>query len=68
MKKLSEREIEVLGLAAQGYSNKEIAKKLWLSYFTVRSHFEKIYRKLDIHSDRQAIAYYYKNIIQAKGA
>ena len=51
---LTKREKEVLELAAQGYSNKLIAKKLFVSYHTVKFHLENIYRKFGIHNKLQA--------------
>lgn len=44
---LSEREIEVAQLAAEGHSNKEIATRLVLSVRTVESHIHRILRKID---------------------
>ena len=43
---LSGREIEVLGLVAQGKSNKDIAGELWISEATVKSHLLRVYNKL----------------------
>ena len=53
---LSEREIEVLQLIAEGLSNREIAEKLFLSVSTVKVHTYNIYSKLDVHSRTQAVA------------
>jgi DNA-binding NarL/FixJ family response regulator len=50
---LSRREIEVLELAAQGNPNKEIAKKLFITEATVKSHFVHIFSKLGV-TDRTA--------------
>ncbi|MCA1728376.1 MAG: response regulator transcription factor [Actinobacteria bacterium] len=50
---LSTREIEVLELVAHGTSNKEIAKQLWVSETTVKSHMLHIFDKLDV-TDRTA--------------
>ena len=47
---LSKREIDVLKLVALGYSNKEIADKLFISTHTVMSHRKKITEKLGIKS------------------
>jgi two-component system nitrate/nitrite response regulator NarL len=48
--KLTDREREVLALIAEGYSNKEVASKLYLSVRTVETHRERVMRKLEIHS------------------
>jgi DNA-binding NarL/FixJ family response regulator len=50
---LSAREIEVLELVARGTSNKEIAKELWISETTVKSHLLHTFEKLGV-SDRTA--------------
>ena len=47
---LSRREAEVLGLIAEGLSNKEISSRLFVSVRTVETHRERIIRKLDIHT------------------
>ena len=47
---LTERELEVADLISRGYSNKDIAKILFISEYTVKDHTKNIYRKLDIHS------------------
>jgi LuxR family transcriptional regulator, maltose regulon positive regulatory protein len=52
---LSNREIEVLGLMAQGLSNLEIAAKLYLSPNTLKAHTQNIFGKLDVHSRVQAV-------------
>ena len=53
---LSERELEVLGLIAQGLSNREIAQRLVLSVGTVKVHTRNIYGKLGVGSRTQALA------------
>lgn len=54
-KKLTPREIEVLGLLAQGLPNKSIAKQLGISPKTVGNHIERVYSKLDV-TNRAAAA------------
>lgn len=53
---LSERELEVLHLIASGLTNQEIAKKLFISLNTVRTHTKNINSKLEVHSRTQAVA------------
>ena len=52
---LTEREIELAELVAEGMSNPEIAERLVLSYETVRTHLSRIYSKLGIRG-RRALA------------
>jgi DNA-binding NarL/FixJ family response regulator len=52
---LTEREREVLTLIAQGISNKEIAKKLFISAKTVSNHITNIFSKLQVADRAQAI-------------
>lgn len=53
---LSEREIEVLQLVAEGLSNREVADRLYLSPHTVKVHARNIYSKLDVKNRTQAVA------------
>ena len=53
---LSERELEVLQLIAEGLTNPEIADRLFLSLNTVKVHTRNIYGKLDVHHRAQAVA------------
>lgn len=52
---LSSREREVLANIAQGYSNQEIADRLFVSLNTVKSHTNNIYSKLNVKRRTQAI-------------
>ncbi|WP_242630929.1 response regulator transcription factor [Variovorax paradoxus] len=52
---LSEREIDVLELVAQGQSNREIAQSLYISVNTVECHTKNIYRKLAVRSRAAAV-------------
>ncbi|MCZ6790000.1 MAG: response regulator transcription factor [Chloroflexi bacterium] len=54
---LSERELEVLRLVAQGESNKEIAKKLTISDNTAKTHLRNIMDKLHLANRTQAAAF-----------
>ena len=53
---LSERELEVLQLIADGASNREIAEALVVSLGTVKKHLNNIFLKLDAHNRTQAVA------------
>ena len=54
---VSERELEVLKLAAKGMSNKEIADELSLSVRTVQAHLAHIFNKVQVGSRTEAILY-----------
>ncbi|GAI42971.1 unnamed protein product, partial [marine sediment metagenome] len=54
---LSEREMEVLNLAAKGISNKDIAEQLFLSPRTVQVHLGSIFNKLGVASRTEAVLY-----------
>ena len=54
---LTHREIETLGLLAQGLSNKEIAGLMWLSDRTVERHITSLYRKIGVARRSEATAY-----------
>ncbi len=53
---LTERELEVLDLIADGLSNREIAEKLVLAVTTVKKHASNIYGKLGVRSRTEAVA------------
>jgi DNA-binding NarL/FixJ family response regulator len=53
---LSQREIDVLKLMAQGKSNKEIGSALFISEGTVKSHLKRIFGKLGVISRTEAVA------------
>lgn len=57
LRRLSGRELEVLGLLTEGAGNDQIAARLFLSTATVRTHVQNILRKLDVHSRLEAIAF-----------
>jgi LuxR family maltose regulon positive regulatory protein len=53
---LSERELNVLQLIAEGLTNPEIAARLVLSLHTIKTHTRNIYGKLDAHNRTEAVA------------
>jgi DNA-binding NarL/FixJ family response regulator len=57
---LTKRELEVLGLLAEGLSQKEIAAELVISSKTVAAHVQHILGKLGVHSRTQAVAQAYR--------
>ena len=57
-KQLSPRERDVLDYLAKGYSYKETADQMGISYSTVHTHIEHIYQKLHVQSRAQAVAKY----------
>jgi DNA-binding CsgD family transcriptional regulator len=56
---LTSREKEVMGLLAQGKSNREIGQSLSISALTVKKHLENVYRKLQVHGRGAAVAHLY---------
>jgi DNA-binding NarL/FixJ family response regulator len=54
---LTEQELRVLGLVSKGYTNKEIAKELFLGEGTVRNYVSSILSKLDLTNRAEAAAY-----------
>jgi DNA-binding NarL/FixJ family response regulator len=58
---LSNRERELLGLLASGWSNRRIAQECFLSLNTVRTHVQSILVKLGVHSKLEAVAFAYQH-------
>jgi ATP/maltotriose-dependent transcriptional regulator MalT len=55
--RLSERELEVLTLAAEGNTGPQIAERLFVSPATIKTHFEHIYEKLGVGDRAAAVAH-----------
>ncbi len=53
---ISDRELEVLQLIAQGLSNREISERLFLALITVKGHNRNIFRKLQVRRRTEAVA------------
>lgn len=54
---LTQREVDVLQIAANGKSSKEIGQSLYISPHTVQAHMRNIYTKLEVGSRAEAVAY-----------
>ena len=57
---LTDREFDILLLVAEGFNNKEIAKRLFLSEGTVRNYISIMLEKLSLRDRTQLAIYYYK--------
>ena len=55
--RLTERELDVLRLVAQGITNREIAEQLYIAENTVKNHVRNILEKLHLHSRMEAVLY-----------
>jgi DNA-binding NarL/FixJ family response regulator len=61
MPELTPRELEILHLVARGYTNVEIAERLWVTKWTVKFHLVNAYRKLGVSNRTQASRYIFDN-------
>ncbi len=64
---LTARELEILRLAAQGYTNSRIARELWVTEQTVKFHLSNTYRKLGVANRTEASRYAYVNQLVGAG-
>ena len=64
---LTSREREVLELMGRGFSNAEIARELFISEVTVKSHIGRIFTKLDLRDRAAAIVYAFDHGLVAPG-
>ncbi|PCJ91600.1 MAG: hypothetical protein COA50_16315 [Flavobacteriaceae bacterium] len=61
---LTPKEEQIVALIANGINNKEIAKKLFISYNTVKTHRKNIGKKLELSTTGELIRYYFDNYVQ----
>lgn len=57
---LSDRELEVLQLVADGASNKEAARQLFISEASIKAHLQHVYDKLDVRDRAAAVGEGYR--------
>jgi DNA-binding CsgD family transcriptional regulator len=62
---LSEREADVLELAAQGLTNSELATRLEITVHTVKFHLASVYRKLGVANRTEAVAVLFRSRARA---
>ena len=60
--RISRREQEIVQLLCKGYTNKQIARQLFISETTVKTHISNILAKLNLHDRMQIVVYYYNKI------
>ncbi|MBU3875437.1 response regulator transcription factor [Faecalicatena sp. AGMB00832] len=58
---INDRELEIIGLIAEGMSNKEIASRLYLSEGTVRNYLSAILEKLNLRDRTQVAVFFYQH-------
>ena len=56
-RKLTTREVEVIGMLAAGHTTPEIASRLHISTLTARNHVQNLLEKLEVHSKAEAVAF-----------
>ncbi len=63
-RELTGREFRILGLLAEGYTNKEIAGRLCVAENTIKSHLQTIFHKLTVRTRLDASLYYFRHSAQ----
>jgi DNA-binding CsgD family transcriptional regulator len=60
-RRVTPRELEVLELIADGHSTREIARRLWISEETVRTHVRRVLDRLDARTRAHAVSIAYRD-------
>ena len=55
-RQFSPRQAQIVSLVAEGEGDKEIARRLGVSVSTVRTHLQRLYREMGVHSRSRAVA------------
>lgn len=63
---LSNRELEIVLLMADGWRRENICHKLGIKYDTVRKHSSNIFEKLEVNSSLEVVSLYYKENYEPK--
>jgi len=56
LKNFSPRQSQILSLMAEGFSDKEIARKIGVKYPTVRTHIDRVFRGYGVRNRTEAVA------------
>jgi DNA-binding NarL/FixJ family response regulator len=68
LRELTERELEVFRLLGRGFSNREVARELWISESTVKTHVTRVFAKLELRDRAQAVVMAYESGLVAPGS
>lgn len=63
LQELTERESEVFHLLGRGLNNQEIARELWISESTVKTHVTRLFAKLELRDRAQAVVLYESGLV-----
>jgi len=61
VKKLTAKESQIVELVVEGFKNREIASRLFLSEQTIKSHLGRIFRKLQVRNRSQLVSMIFKS-------
>jgi DNA-binding CsgD family transcriptional regulator len=64
-RRVTPRELEVLALIADGHSTREIARRLWITEETVRTHVRRLLDRLDAKTRAHAVSIAYREDLWA---